>query len=207
MRRARAALPGPLLVITDRHQARHSLETIAEAVGEAGGRWLLFRDKDLEPAERCVVAGRLSVIARRYGMHLSISRDVDLAAEYGASVHLQSAAAVERARLRLGRDARIGVSAHTLADVADAAAVGADYVTLSPIFVTASKPGYGPALGVDAITEAAKAGIAVVALGGVTADAAKPCLGAGAAGVAVMGEIMRSERPDRTVGALLKALK
>ena len=43
------ALPSPLLVITDRHQARHCIETIAEAVGKAGGRWLLLRDKDLTP--------------------------------------------------------------------------------------------------------------------------------------------------------------
>jgi thiamine-phosphate pyrophosphorylase len=201
------ALPSPLLVITDRHQARHSIETIAEAVGQAGGGWLLFRDKDLEPAERRVLAGRLSAIARRHGMHLSISRDVDLAAEFRASVHLQSAAAVEKARLRLGPNALIGVSAHSLTDVAAAAMAGADYVTYSPIFLTASKPGYGPALGVGAITEAAKAGIAIVALGGVTADSARPCIEAGAAGVAVMGEIMRSDDPGHRVCGFIKVLK
>jgi thiamine-phosphate pyrophosphorylase len=202
------ALPSPLLVITDRHQARHPIEAIAVAVAQAGGRWLLLRDKDLEPAGRRRLAGRLSAVARDHGMHLSVSRDVDLAAEVGASVHLQSAAAIERARLRLGPDALIGVSAHSLADVAAAAAARADYVTLSPIFITASKPGYGPALGVGSIAEAAKAaGIAIVALGGVTADAARPCLTAGAAAIAVMGEIMRSDNPGRCVCGLLAALK
>jgi thiamine-phosphate pyrophosphorylase len=200
-------LPSPLLVITDRHQARHSIEAIAEATGQAGGRWLLLRDKDLEPAERRSLAGRISVIARRHGMHLSVSRDVELAAEFGASVHLQSAAAVGAARQRLGPGAIIGVSAHVRADVEAAAAAGADYVTLSPIFVTSSKPGYGPALGVGALGAVAKAGIAVVALGGVTADVARPCLDAGAAGVAVMGDIMRSGDPGRSVGNLLAALK
>jgi thiamine-phosphate pyrophosphorylase len=200
-------LPSPLLVITDRHQARHSIEAIAEATGQAGGRWLLLRDKDLEPAERRSLAGRISVIARRHGMHLSVSRDVELAAEFGASVHLQSAAAVGAARQRLGPGAIIGVSAHVRADVEAAAAAGADYVTLSPIFVTSSKPGYGPALGVGALGAVAKAGIAVVALGGVTAVVARPCLDAGAAGVAVMGDIMRSGDPGRSVGNLLAALK
>jgi thiamine-phosphate pyrophosphorylase len=200
-------LPSPLLVITDRHQARHSIETIAEAMGQTGGRWLLLRDKDLEPGERRGLAGRLSVVARRHGMHLSVSRDVDLAAECGASVHLQSAAAVGAARLRLGRDALIGVSAHGVDDVRAAAAAGADYATLSPIFLTSSKPGYGPALGVAAIGEAAHVGIAVIALGGVTADVARPCLNAGAAGVAVMGDIMRSDDPGRSIGGLLAALK
>jgi thiamine-phosphate pyrophosphorylase len=199
-------LPSPLLVITDRREARHPIEVIAEAVGQAGGHWLLLRDKDLDPPERRALAGRLGAIARRYGMHLSVSRDVDLAAEIGASVHLQSAAAVSAARHRLGSGVLIGVSAHTLADVQAAGAAGADYVTLSPIFLTASKPGYGPALGVAAITDAARHGIAVVALGGVTAGAARLCRDAGAAAVAVMGDIMRSEQPGRNVRALLAAL-
>jgi thiamine-phosphate pyrophosphorylase len=201
------ALPAPLLVITDRHQARLSIEAIADAVGQGGGRWLLLRDKDLEPAVRRGLAARLAEIARRHGMHLSVSRDADLAAEFGASVHLQSAATVSAARRRLGAGALIGVSAHGLGDVAAAAAAGADYVTLSPIFLTASKPGYGPALGIAAIGPAAKLGISVLALGGVAVDGVGPCLDAGAHGVAVMGEIMRSDHPGRTIGGLLAACK
>jgi thiamine-phosphate pyrophosphorylase len=200
-------LPSALLVITDRHQARHSIEDIAEATGRAGAHWLLVRDKDLAPAERRSLVSRISAIARRHGMHLSVSRDVDLAADYGASVHLQSAEAVGAARLRLGPEVLVGMSAHALSDVERAAAAGADYVTLSPIFLTPSKPGYGPALGLGMLDQAAKAGIAVVALGGVTAGTARLCLDAGAAGVAVMGEIMRSGDPGRSVDGLLEALK
>jgi thiamine-phosphate pyrophosphorylase len=200
-------LPSPLLVITDRHQARHSLEAIAEAVARAGGRWLLLRDKDIDPAERRALAGRLSAVARRHGMHLSVSRDVDLATEFDASVHLQSAAAIAAARERLGRNVLIGVSAHARGDVQAAAAEGADYVTLSPIFLTASKPGYGPALGVAALGDAAKLGIAVVALGGVTATTARPCLDAGADAVAVMGEIMRADDPGGAAAKLLAAIQ
>jgi thiamine-phosphate pyrophosphorylase len=165
----------------------------------------LLRDKDLEPAQRHRLAGRLSAIARRHGMHLSVSRDIDLAAECGASVHLQTAAAVAAARQRLGSGAFIGVSAHGLNDVKAAAAAGVDYVTLSPVFLTSSKPGYGPALGVGAIEPAAQLGVPVVALGGVTAGLAQSCLEAGAAGVAVMGEIMRSNDPRRSTIGLLAA--
>jgi thiamine-phosphate pyrophosphorylase len=201
------SLPSPLLVITDRHQARQSTEAIAEAVGQAGGRWLMLRDKDLEPAQRRSLAGRLAEIVGRHGMHFSVSRDVALAAECGASVHLQSAAGVVGVRQRLAPGALIGVSAHGLGDVAAASAAGADYVTLSPIFLTSSKPGYGPALGVAAIERAARLGIAVVALGGLTADLVRPCLAAGAAGVAAMGAIMRSDNPGLAVGGLLDACK
>jgi thiamine-phosphate pyrophosphorylase len=196
-------LPAPLLVITDRHQARHSIEAIAEAVGQGGGRWLLLRDKDLESAARRSLAARLADIARCHGMHLSVSRDVALAAECGASVHLQSAAIVGKARQRLGPGALIGVSAHGFGDVAAAATAGADYVTLSPIFLTSSKPGYGPALGPAAISAASGPGIPVLALGGVSADAISACLEAGASGVAVMGEVMRSDQPARIVSDLM----
>jgi thiamine-phosphate pyrophosphorylase len=197
-------LPGPLLVITDRHQARHSIEIIASAVGRGGGRWLLLRDKDLAREERRDLGFRLAKIAADNGFALSVSTDVDFAAEVGAAgVHLQAAAAVAPARRRLGSAAIIGVSAHGLDDVVAAAAARADYVTLSPIFLTASKPGYGPALGTAALRAAAERKIAVLALGGVTAETAAACLSAGARGVAVMGEIMRADDPARIVGDLV----
>ncbi len=198
-------LPGRLLVITDRHQARHSLETIATALGRGGGRWLLLRDKDLPAKERRDLAARLADIAAAEGFALSVSADIDLAAATAvAGVHLQAAAQVAAARERLG-GALIGVSAHSLADVAAAAAAGADYVTLSPIFVTGSKPGYGPALGTEALHAAAVYGIPVLALAGVGASTAGACLGAGASGVAVMGEVMRADDPIRVVGDLVRA--
>jgi thiamine-phosphate pyrophosphorylase len=200
-------LPSRLLVITDRHQARHSIPAIAEEVGQSGGRWLLLRDKDLEARQRRDLAARLAETARRHGMHLSVSRDVALAAEFAASVHLQSAEAVGAARQRLGPGALVGVSAHGFDDVAAAAAAGADYVTLSPIFLTSSKPGYGPALGVAAIGRAADLGISIIALGGVTTDLLRPCMDARAAGVAVMGEIMRSDQPGRIVSEFLQCAK
>jgi thiamine-phosphate pyrophosphorylase len=198
-------LPGPLLVITDRHQARHSIENIAAAVGRGGGRWLLLRDKDLAREERWDLAARLARIASQHGIALSVSTDVELAAAIGAAgIHLQAAAAVAPARRRLGPTAIIGVSAHALADVA--AAADADYVTLSPIFLTGSKPGYGPALGVAALHAAAAShDIPVLALGGVTADTAGGCLAAGARGIAVMGEVMRADDPGAVVAALTRA--
>ncbi len=142
-------------------------------------------------------------------MHLSIGGDVELAADLGASVHLpgiaaaEVAAVVSAARQRLGPATLIGISAHSQGDVTTAAAAGADYVTLSPIFLTESKPGYGPALGIAAIRDAVAARIPVLALGGITAANAGLCLAAGADGIAVMGEIMRSDDPADVVTALL----
>jgi thiamine-phosphate pyrophosphorylase len=201
---ARCELPGPLLVITDRRQARAPLERIADAVGRAGGRWLLLRERDLERGERAALAARLVAVAARHGMALSVSADVDLAADLDmAGLHLQSAAAVGTARARLGSRVVIGVSAHNLAELAEAAAARADYATLSPIFLSASKPAYGPPLGLASLASAAKVGIPILALGGISEDNAGLCAAAGAAGIAVMGGIMRAENPADVVAGLI----
>ncbi|HEY2540814.1 MAG TPA: thiamine phosphate synthase, partial [Stellaceae bacterium] len=107
------------------------------------------------------------------------------------------------ARARLLR-ALIGVSAHSAADAAAQLRAGADYVTISPVFLTASKPGYGPALGLDGLAAAAAAPGPVLALGGITAENAGLCRAAGAAGVAVMGDVMRADDPQATVADLVR---
>ncbi len=187
------ALPARLLVVTDRHQARRPLPELVANLLDAGVRWIWLRDRDLPPGERRALALDLAYSVRSHpGAALTIGVGADLAAEIGAvGVQLRSADAVADARRRLGADGLIGVSAHTLDDVWAAERAGADYATLSPIFPSASKPGYGPALGLAALREAARIGLPVVALGGVTAGTAPACLDAGAAGVAIMGEAMR----------------
>jgi thiamine-phosphate pyrophosphorylase len=76
------------------------------------------------------------------------------------------------------------------------------------VFLTVSKPGYGPAIGLDGLaqTVAAVAG-QVIALGGLNAQNAALCRAAGAAGVAVMGEVMRADDPGAVVRALIGALR
>jgi thiamine-phosphate pyrophosphorylase len=76
----------------------------------------------------------------------------------------------------------IAVSCHQVAEVE--AATGADFVVFGPVFTTPSKLAYGPPRGLDALREAARCPIPVLALGGVTADNTAACLAAGAAGVA-----------------------
>ena len=85
-----------------------------------------------------------------------------------------------------------------------AASAGADYATISPIFPTQSKPGYGPPLYLDGLKRVVgKVTIPLVALGGVTAATALSCRRAGASGVAVMGTIMRASDPAMSVYDIL----
>jgi thiamine-phosphate pyrophosphorylase len=78
---------------------------------------------------------------------------------------------------------RVGVSAHSVFDVTRARADGADFCVLGPIF---DSPGKGPPIGMSPLAEAAKKGIPVYALGGVSPSNARACLEAGAQGVAAI---------------------
>jgi thiamine-phosphate pyrophosphorylase len=197
----------PLLVISDRSQARLPLIDIAEAVFRGGCRWFSLREKDLPAAERRVLLADLVEFGRPSGAVVMAHEDIDAVEAVGATgVHLPAGSDPAAARRRLPRGL-IGVSAHSENEAGAQLRAGADYVTLSPIFLTDSKPGYGPALGLDALAAAAaKAPGPIVALGGVTPDNAAACLAAGARGVAVMGEIMRAADPEATIRQLLAAL-
>jgi thiamine-phosphate pyrophosphorylase len=198
----------PLLIVTDRHQASRPLPAVIEEALAAGARWIWLRDRDLAMRDRALLAAQLATLTKRAGAMLSVGADIALAAEVGADgVHLSNAALVAEARRRLAAGALIGVSAHALDDVRRAAEAGADYACLSPIFATPSKPGYGPALGPAALEQAARSKIAVVALGGITAERVADCTKAGAVGVAVMGEVMRAASPGLVVEGLLHALE
>jgi thiamine-phosphate pyrophosphorylase len=198
-------IPSTLLVVTDRHQTRRPLEEVIAEVLSASARWIWFRDRDLKIAERRQLAMRLSKLVRGAGGCLSIGGDVELAVETGTNaVHVRDIAAIAQARRLLGPAALVGLSAHSIADVEDAHAAGADYVTLSPIFQSASKPGYGPPLELGAIKRAAQIGIPVLALGGITASNAATAMNAGAAGVAIMGAVMAADRPTAVVNQALQ---
>ncbi len=197
----------PLLVISDRSQARLPLIGIAEAVFRGGCRWFSLREKDLPAAERRALLADLVELGRPFGALVMAHEDIGaVEAVSAAGVHLPAGSDPAAARRRLPRGL-IGVSAHSENEAGAQLRAGADYVTLSPIFLTDSKPGYGPALGLDALAAAAaKAPGPIVALGGITPHNAAACLAAGARGVAVMGEIMRAADPEATIRQLLAAL-
>ena len=197
----------PLLVISDRRQARRPLEEIAEAAFAGGCRWFSLREKDLPSAERRALLGALMVLGRRNGATVTVHEDIDAAVAAGADgVHLPSGGSPKAARSRLP-GALIGASAHSAEEASALLRAGADYVTVSPVFLTESKPGYGPALGLDDLARiVTQASGPVIALGGISAETAPLCLAGGAQGVAVMGEVMRAADPRAAVEAILRAI-
>ena len=99
----------------------------------------------------------------------------------------------------------VGRSCHGLDEVRQAELEGVDYVIISPIFETKSKPGYGPPLGLGGLGRIARqAHVPVYALGGVDLGRVAACRDAGAVGVAVQGAVARSPNPEETIAAILE---
>jgi len=178
------------------------------AVCDAGVDWLQLRDRGLDGAELLAAADRALAAARASTrrVRVVVNRRADVACAAGADgVHLGfDALTAARARALLGRHAWIGVSVH------DPAAVGADpdanYAHLAPIFAPLSKTSDRTPLGLAGLRAACRAGVPVLAQGGIEPSNARAVVAAGAAGVAVTGSIASADDPARAAAALRSAL-
>lgn len=207
--RVKHGLPEPpLLLVTDRGQAQRPLEDILAAAFAAGCRWASLREKDLPRADQVALAKRLLLLARKAEATLTLHGDPALAREAGVDgVHLPSGANAAAARAALGAGALIGLSVHAGDDLEAIATADIDYLLAGPAFATESKPGYGPFFGTAGIAALARStDLPVLAIGGIGPDNAADAMAAGAAGVAVMGGVMRAADPGAAVTALLRAL-
>jgi thiamine-phosphate diphosphorylase len=176
-----------LLVLTDRTQCS-SVPAAVESAVARGARAVVLREKDLPPDERASLADALRALLDPVEGLLILAGLPDLAGKSLVDgVHLAAADPTPAVRPPF-----LGRSCHDAAELARATAEGCDYVTLSPVFPSPSKPGYGPPLRPEGLADLARgAGPLVFALGGVTPDRVAACRAAGAYGVAVMGAVMR----------------
>ena len=162
--------------------------------------WIIVREKDLNVEEYRMLFAKVARIVHKGGKkclaHGRIA--LDMMSELGADgIHLpldvlrEWRAASGRQSGGEGAVQLVGASAHSAAEIAEAAALGADYATLSPIFATTCKPGAVP-LGIGSLAAVCqKSPIPIFALGGIGRDKLNACIEAGAAGCCMMSELMR----------------
>ncbi len=185
----------PLLLVTDgeQTQGRPLVDVVARSV-DGGARAVLLREKHLPLLARLQLAAQLRSLLSPVGGMLIIASDPTIRAD---GVHLAANDPFPSDLALMGR------SCHSPSDVARARDEGCAYATLSPIFPTASKPGYAPALGPSVFCDLP---LPTWALGGVSPSNAASCIAAGAAGVAVMGFVMRAPDPRASTALLVHAL-
>jgi thiamine-phosphate pyrophosphorylase len=187
---------------------RRLLEKISEAA-TTGVDYIQLRERDL-PArdlellarEAVAIIKKLRTENRELRTSLLINSRIDIALAAGADgVHLRSDdVSPQEARevwkkfgvgsCGVGAPARelsrqvplIAVSCHSPEKVTQAATNGATFAVFAPVF---EKRDAHPA-GIAALSQACKAKIPVLALGGITLENARSCLEAGAAGIAAI---------------------
>ena len=225
-----------LYVITDRHRcAPTGLLTVISELLDAGARAIQLREKDLDAPALYQLAKPIAERCRRYDAALFINGNVKVALDVGAAgVHLPASATARlksaptegggMARLqsaptgpltsvgalckRASETLQIGCSIHNFDQAKKREAEGADFITYSPIYLTASKPRYGPAVGVANLARLAKqVKLPIFALGGITPARVAACIEAGAAGIAVMSGVMSPTGAGEQAKRYLDALR
>ncbi len=203
-----SALP-PLLVVTDRHATGgRPLVDVVRAALEGGARLVQLREKDLDGGPLLGLAEELVREARRFDARVLVNDRIDVALAAGAAGVVLPADSfpTEAARRLLGPQALLSRSTHSPDEAEHAAREGCDFALFGPVFPTPSKATYGAPQGIERLSEACRAPLPVYAVGGVTAANAAAARRAGAAGVALIREVMSANDPRRATAALLAVL-
>ena len=164
---------------------------------DAGVTAVQLREKDLSETELIKLARPIAELCHNYEAKLFINTHTSIASDIGAAgihlpAHVESVGSVKETES--GDKFYIGCSVHSFDAAKKREVEGADFLTYSPIYPTASKPGYGPAVGTASLAEVVEGvKLPVFALGGITPTRVPECFAAGAFGVAVMSGVMSSK--------------
>lgn len=201
--------------VLDRDDAK-----LAEALlGSA--RVLQVRLKGAPARDLRRVAGWARRLTRERGALLVVNDDLEVALAVGAdAVHLGQddlpLREAQAARAEVGRGPgaaaapgvlRIGVSTHTLAQVEEAVAGGADYLGFGPVYPTSSKAKPDPVVGPGVLAAAARAAapVPVVAIGGITPARAGEVAAAGAHAACAIAAVNRASDVAAAAGEIVAA--
>ena len=187
--------------------AREPLSVLEEAL-QAGVTMFQYREKGSSALTGVAYeqfARDCQALCKKYSVPFIVNDDVNLAIKLQADgVHIgQDDEAVAQVKKKIGHMI-LGVSVHTMAEVEEAVACGADYVGIGPIFPTKSKVDAKTPAGTKFLQQVAQSypDLPIVAIGGITEGNAHVPLTDGADGVAVISTICESPHIDKTIKLL-----
>lgn len=201
-----------LYLISDRKHltGNRSLITAFRLALKGGVKAVQLREKDLGTRELLKLACKMRDLTNGFNARLFINDRFDVALTAGADgVHLtQNSIPAEAVRRVVGKKMMIGVSTHSLREAKDAEKGDADFITLGPVYRTASKLEYGSPIGLDALNKiCGKIEIPVFAIGGIKDQRIAEVKKAGAFGVAMISEIFGASNISRKAKALMSVLR
>ena len=166
-----------------------------------------LREKNLSGRELTELGRALRQMTAAAGVALYVNDRIDVALAVGADgVHLGGASLDAAAAATIAPHLAIAVSVHSAAEVAALRGPEIAFALLGPIRDTPSKRAFGPPLGDAAVTEAARTGVPIVAVGGVGPEHARALRAAGAHGVACIRAVMAAPDPAAAVDAFCQEL-
>jgi thiamine-phosphate pyrophosphorylase len=164
-----------------------------------------LREKDLGGRALLALALELAAITRAARARLFVNGRVDIALAAGADgVHLPGDGLAPADVRAIAPALAIAVSAHTKKDIDVAVEARVDFAVFGPVFDTPSKRGILKPVGLLALREAARSGLPVLALGGLTPRDAGACARAGAAGIACIRAILGASDPSDSAAEFVK---
>lgn len=182
--------------ITDSGLSRAgNISDVRQAVS-CGVRVVQYRNKNGQTREMYEEAARLIEICRGRDAAFLINDRVDIALAVDADgVHLgQSDMPYKAARRLLGPEKIIGLTVHNLSEALEAQSLGADYLGVSPIFQTKTKPDAGKPAGIALIEEISRrVQIPLIAIGGINHSNAVEVIKAGADGLCAISCVVAKE--------------
>ena len=190
-----AAFLAVYVILDPDHCGGRSLSDLARQAVQGGATLLQLRAERRSTFEQVLLARALRTVTRELHVPLIINDRVDVALAVQADgVHVGHPDVEdmppELARQLLGPRAILGVSVATPSEAAATAGRGASYLSIGPIFGTASKGDAGPPVGPERLAAVrAAVTLPLCAIGGVTAANAGRAIAAGADGVAVISAV------------------
>lgn len=171
---------------------------LAEALAASGVELIQYRNKTASSRHFFEISRKLSSVLGPRGVRLIVNDRPDIALLSGAGgVHVgQDDLSVEDARAICGSDRWVGVSTHSLEQLAAADRTSADYIAIGPIFPTATKKNPDPVVGTELLRKARQmTKKPLVAIGGITLERAAEVYRAGADSLAVIRDLICVPNP------------
>jgi thiamine-phosphate pyrophosphorylase len=180
-----------------------------ERLAAGGASLIQLREKRASAREFYQAAVEAMSAAGRLGVQIIVNDRIDIAIAVKADgVHLgQDDLPPDRARQLLGESRIIGLSTHSLEQALAADSAPVDYIAIGPVFQTSTKDKRDAVVGLETVREIRRhISKPLVAIGGITLEAARAVIEAGADSVAVITDLLSAtdiaERTSRFLDSL-----